>query len=39
MRKHIVNLPKQTLANFFLLLPEETSLRSRDLTNEARGLL
>lgn len=39
LRKNIIHLPKQTLASFFALLPEETSQRCRDLTAEARGLL
>ena len=37
-RRNIINLPKQTLASFFSLLPEETSIRCRDLIVEAKSL-
>lgn len=32
LRKHIIGIPRQTLTNFFALLPQETSLRSQELT-------
>ena len=38
-RKNIINLPKQTLACFFSLLPEKTSMRCRDLIAESKALL
>jgi len=38
-RKNIINLPKQTLINFFSLLPSETSSRCMDLVTECYSLL
>ena len=38
-RRNIINLPKNTLANFFALLPDETAARCRKLIAEARTLL